>query len=172
MRQAFRTFLCIAVLAGLAGTGGGCLTANTQDQMQYTFAGYQHDKPELAGDGLCRSLVDYDGNRTVQVRSLPVITTHNIVGGELVKRPDGTCAVRLLLDRFGQDVWLQACSQLGGRRMAVAIDGFHVFDMTIPHRPASYEAILVEGPWEEGQAQGVATYAARNYQILYPNLGR
>ncbi|MDX9980142.1 MAG: hypothetical protein RBU25_08985 [Lentisphaeria bacterium] len=172
MRQAFRAFLRVAALAILAGAGGGCLGTNTQDQLQYTFAGYQHDDPEQVGGGLCRSLVDYDGKRTAYVRSLPLITTHNIVGGELVERPGGTYAVRLLLDRIGQDVWLQACSQLGGRRMAVAIDGFHVFDMTIPHRPANYEAILVEGPWEEGQARGVATHAALNFQILYPNLGR
>ncbi len=172
MRRALRTILGIAVLGGLAGTGGGCLSANTQDRLQYTFAGYQHDNPELVGGSLSRSLVDYDGNRTAQVRSLPVISTHNIVGGELVERPGGAFAVRLFLDRIGQDVWLQACSQLGGRRMAVAIDGFHVFDMTIPHRPADYEAILVEGPWEEGQARGVAIHAARNYQILYPNTGR
>lgn len=171
MRQAFRTFLCIATLAVLAGAGGGCLTTNSQDQLQYTFAGYQHANPELIGGSLSRSLVDYDGNRTAHVRTAPLITTHNIIGGELVERPDGTYAVRLLLDRIGQDVWLQACSQLGGRRMAIAIDGFHVFDMTIPHRPASYEAILVEGPWEESQARGVATHAAQNFQILYPKIG-
>jgi hypothetical protein len=172
MRQILRTMICLGLLAGLAGAGSGCLNANRYDELQYTFAAYQYTNPELVGGGLSRSLVDYDGRRGAHVRTVPLITTQNILGGEFLDKGNGSYAVRLSLDRIGQDVWLQTCNQLGGRKMAITIDGFHVFDMVIPHRPGNYEAILVEGPWEEGQARGVATHAAENYQILFPNTGK
>jgi preprotein translocase subunit SecD len=152
LRSPLRFCLLAATLALLAG----CMPSQ-KDNLVFTFAGYQHTNPEMVGDS---------GN-LVYVRTVPLITSHNIVGGELVEN-DGTYAVKLHLDRIGQDVWLQACKQLGGRKMAVVIDGFYLFSTTIPHRPPTYEWFLVEGPWEEGQARGVATHAKQNYEILDP----
>jgi len=148
----------------------GCSTS-TYDNLSYTFAAFQYADRELIGGSLSRTLLDHEGNRAICVRTVPIITSHNIVGGEVVEHEDGTHAVKLMLDRIGQDVWLQACHQLGGRRLAITIDGFFLFNMTVPHRPPSYETILVEGPWEEAQARGVVAHAAQNFEILNPNTG-
>ena len=165
-----RHLLRLCLLAALAAGAMGC-APSTYDKLSYTFAGYQYADRDLVGGSLIRTLLDHEGSRPICVRTVAIITSHNIVGGEVVERADGTHAVRLALDRIGQDVWLQACHQLGGQRLAITIDGFFLFNMTIPHRPADYETILVEGPWEEAQARGVATRAAANFQILNPKTG-
>jgi len=165
-----RQLLRVCLLAACTGWGMGCSTS-TYDNLSYTFAAFQYADRELIGGSLSRTLLDHEGNRAICVRTVPIITSHNIVGGEVVEHEDGTHAVKLMLDRIGQDVWLQACHQLGGRRLAITIDGFFLFNMTVPHRPPSYETILVEGPWEEAQARGVVAHAAQNFEILNPNTG-
>jgi preprotein translocase subunit SecD len=144
--------------------------SSPKDKLVFTFAGYQHTNPELVGGRLSRAFSDRDRSGMVYVRTVPLVTSHNITDGELVER-DGAYAVKLHLDRIGQDIWLQACKQLGGREMAIVIDGFYLFSVRIPHRPPTYEWLLVEGPWEEGQARGVATHAKENYELLDPKFG-
>lgn len=170
MLRIFHRFLRLCLLAGLAGPLAGCV-ASKYDKLEYTFAAHQYADPELIGGRLGRYVPNLDGERTAYVRSVPLVTSRNIVAAELIEGEDGTYAVRLQLDRHGQDLWLQACIQLGGRRMAVLVDGFHLFDMTIPHRQRSYDTILVEGPWEASQARGVATHATTNHRIFEPSTG-
>lgn len=168
--QVLRQFPALCLIALLAGWGTGCST-NKYAELTYTFAVFQYADPDLIGGRLSRSLVDHEGTRVLCVRTVPIITSHNIVAGEVVEREGGKRAVRLFLDRIGQDVWLQACCQLGGERLAVTIDGFYLFDITVPCRQTSYETMLVEGPWEAAQARGVAANAQANYRILDPNTG-
>lgn len=168
--QAFRQLPALCLLALLAGWGTGCTTSK-YDDLTYTFAMFQYANPDLIGGKLSRTLLDHEGTRVICVRTVPVITSHNIMAGEVVEHGNGKRAVRLFLDRIGQDIWLQACCQLGGERLAIVIDGFYLFDVTVPHRQTSYETMLVEGPWEAVQAQGVAANAQANYRILDPNTG-
>jgi preprotein translocase subunit SecD len=137
--------------------------------MVFVFTAYRPADPSLISGRLVRQIYDSEQRAPIYVHTVPLITSHNVVDGKLVEREDGTFAVALKLDRIGQDVWLQACKQLAGQEMVVVVDGFHLFNAKIPLRPESYEWMLVEGAWEKGQAQGVASHARTNYETLNPS---
>jgi len=168
--QTLRLSFLLGLLVLLGGWGAGCST-NRFDEMVYVFGGYRYANPDFIGGSLSRTLLDHAGTKAICVHTAPVISAYNIVGGKVIDRGNGKYAVRLDLDRFGQNAWLQACCQLGGQRLAITTDGYYLFDMTIPHRQVSYESILIEGPWDRSQACGVVAQAQNNHQILNGETG-
>jgi hypothetical protein len=158
-------FVLIATASILSA---GCMT-DESDQV-FVFRAYQLANPNRVGPKLSRQVIDHEGTRVAWVRTIPLITSVNIVDAEALET-DGGQAVKMGLDHFGGNVWLQVCKQLGGQDMVVTVDGFYLFRTTIPHRQARYDEMLVEGPWGLAQANGVAAHASENYAIANPEPG-
>ena len=160
-----QSFLCFVLVAMASMLLTGCMT--DEDEKVFVFRAYQLANPSMVGPKLSRQIIDHEGTRVAWVRTIPLLTSVNIVDAEVVET-DGARAVRMELDHFGANVWLQVCKQLGGREMVVTVDGFYLFRTTIPYRQASYGSVLVEGAWSSGQAHGVAAHASENYAIANP----
>jgi len=143
----------------------GCMTDG--NEAVFVFRAYQLANPNRVGAKLSRQIIDHEGRRVVWVRTIPLLTSVNIVDAEVVETDAGR-AVKMGLDYFGGNVWLQVCKQLGGQDMVVTVDGFYLFRTTVPHRQARYDELLVEGPWGLAQANGVAAHASENYAIANP----
>jgi len=153
----------LVAMASMLSTG--CMTGG--NEQVFVFRAYQLANPNRTGGKLSRQIVDHEGRRVAWVRTIPLLTSVNIVDAKVVETAGGR-AVRIGLDHFGGNVWLQVCKQLGGQDMVVTVDGFYLFRTSIPHRQARYDELLVKGPWGPAQANGVAAHASENYAIANP----
>ena len=155
--------------AALLLLAAGCMSGR-EDESVFVFRAYRLADPAVVGGRLSRQIVDHEGTRVVWVHAIPLVSSENVVAAEVVER-DGSRAVRLKLDHFGQNLWLQACKQLAGEDMAITVDGFLLFTTPVPRQKTAYDSMLVQGPWDRAQAQGVAAQASDNYRISNPEPG-
>jgi hypothetical protein len=79
-------------------------------------------------------------------------------------------ALRLRLDRQGSMLWLQACQEAPGDRVAVMLDGFFWYALTLP-RPTDTYSILINGPIGRAEAQTIVDSIPGHYRRLNPGSG-
>jgi len=105
-----------------------------------------------------------DGMQRVCIQRLPVIGNREIPSGELVDtgRPERP-AVRLHLDHQGAVLWMQTCVSTPGDSLAVLLDGFYWYALTIP-RAVDTQSILLDGPIGRSEAEALVKGLPTRYR--------
>ena len=115
--------------------------------------------------------IDASGSRRVCITRTPIISNRQIMGARLESGSDPERpALRLLLDRQGAILWLQACQEAPGDRVAVMLDGFFWYAMKLP-RPIDTHSILLDGPIGKKEAQTIVDSIPGHYRRLNPSAG-
>jgi hypothetical protein len=118
-----------------------------------------------------RRVVDAAGTQQVCIRRAPLLSNRQIMGGKLETSGDpARPALRLLLDREGSILWLQACQAAPGDSVAVMLDGFFWHAMKLP-RPTDTRSILINGPISQAEAQSIVDAIPAHYRRLNPKTG-
>ena len=116
-------------------------------------------------------VVDAGGTKRVCIRREPIVSNRQIMGAKLESTGDlDRPALRLLLDRQGSMLWLQACQGAPGDKVAVLLDGFFWYAMELP-RPTDTHSILINGPIGRAEAQTIVDSIPGHYRRLNPSSG-
>ena len=115
--------------------------------------------------------IDASATQRVCIRRVPILSNRQIMEGQLEstgnpERP----ALRLRLDRQGSMLWLQAFQEAPGDRVAVMLDGFFWYALTLP-RPTDTYSILINGPIGRAEAQTIVDSIPGHYRRLNPGSG-
>lgn len=105
-----------------------------------------------------------DGMQRVGILRQPVLGNREIPSAELVDgdRPERP-AVRLHLDRQGAVLWMQTCVSTPGDSLAVLLDGFYWYTLTIP-RAVDTQSILLDGPIGRSEAEALVKGLPTSYR--------
>lgn len=167
---------CLALAAGLAlllVSGCAWLDHQMHGNEVAIHAISLHHFAEPGGDvaGKTQMVTDAGGTRRVCIARAPILSNRQIMGGELesTDNPDRP-ALRLVLDRQGSILWLQACQEAPGDRVAVLLDGFFWYAMKLP-RPTDTHSILINGPIGRAEAQVIVDSIPGHYRRFNPKPG-
>jgi hypothetical protein len=132
-----------------------------------------HYFAEPTGDlaGKTQMITDAAGTRRACIARAPILSNRHFMTGELesTDNPERP-ALRLRLDRQGSMLWLQACQDAPGDQVAVLLDGFFWYAMTLP-RPTDTLSIRLDGPLGRTEAQIIVDSIPGQYRRLNPNPG-
>jgi hypothetical protein len=170
---------CRAALALVGGLAlsllGGCAwweqhVQGAQEGVHVISLHYFAD-PTLDASNQTQIVSDANGTQRFCIRRVPIVSNREIMGGKLEitgdpERP----ALRVLLDRHGSVVWLQACQQAPGDRVAVVLDGFLWYTMELP-RPTDTHSILLDGPLGKVEAQAIIDAIPGHYRKYNGKMG-
>lgn len=121
--------------------------------------------------GRTQMVVDAGGTQRVCIRRAPILSNRQMMEGKLESGGDPQRpALRLRLDRQGAMLWLQACQEAPGDRVAVMLDGFFWYTMTLP-RPTDTQSVLIDGPIGQTEAQAIVDSIPGQYRRLNPSPG-
>lgn len=116
-------------------------------------------------------VADAAGTRRLCIGREPILSNRQVREGKLEDTADpNRPALRLLLDRQGSMLWLQACQEATGDRVAVMLDGFFWYSMTLP-RPVDTQSILLTGPIGRVEAQAIVDSIPGQYRRLNTSTG-
>lgn len=151
---------CLGAVLLLVGlTGGGCARlpdwARRDRATGRALSLHHFAEPGLV-PGLATQIVGSpDGMQRVCIQRLPVLGNREIPSGELVETaaPDRP-ALRLHLDHQGSILWMQTCVSTPGDSLAVLLDGFYWYALTIP-RAVDTQTIFLDGPIGRSEAEAL-----------------
>ena len=156
----------IMVGTGCAGFRGKASSVlNLKYPVEYALAIHLLADQDEALSGLVGDLPAGD-TRRIRVRSMPVLSSANVVSAREIPLPDGKTGVMLELDPHGAMLWMQLRTEHAGGSVAVAVDGVFRFALHIAAAGVDPDRVLLSGPWDTQEARKVVELAARNYHEL------
>ena len=97
----------------------------------------------------------------------PFLTAKYFYQAEVIASPDGlNCGIRLYIDRFGRNNFLQAAAQNRGRQFAVLVDGFFIGLSHFPERLDGTSYLELDPLWNATQAEQIVDCVSDNYRQL------
>ena len=164
--------LTAAILVAAAALLPGCLLAPLQALVgtpggdpRYVVSVHEFADSGVPLGQLGGALPTVDRN-TVRVKVRPLISSRFFAEVTRVTAADGAPVLEAALDDYGRMVWLQTCAEHAGRRLAVAMDGVYLFDMTIPSPGAGDPVLRIPGPWSPSDLDRIVEWAPKNYKKL------
>ena len=109
-----------------------------------------------------------DSERVIEVHKIPIL--YSLFFTDVAFEAGATAETKYMvvqLDRRGRMRWMQACAELAGQYVAVALDGEYRFMWRIPSLgKADSGTMRIHGPWSDEEAERIAKYAPLNYREM------
>lgn len=167
----YRKMTNIVTLAATVMLLQGCLTLDFWNEEEEKPVVNKVSLHALAGEGRSDSMnmvVKSKKGMEVKLERLCLIDSERFPMIEALPQKDGTCFLKVYLDRHAQIRWQSISAMNNGRAVAILIDGKPITWWRVSAIPRSVEYIIIKRPFPKILAEEIAEASENNYKQLNP----